>query len=166
MLLQGKQSLAERLPMHGLDPQDIFTDNARRLFGEDIPDSPPCQGGVPRRGEGVQQTDRITRLAEIEVDPSQLEAYMQYATEVGHTSMATEPGVLTLFSMQDKANPAKIYILEVYADNAAYQRHIQTPHFRKYKESTAAMVRNLKLIDVNPLVPLTTKGNAQRQVAP
>lgn len=78
-------------------------------------------------------------------------------SEVGRTSMATEPGVLTLFSMQDKANPAKIYILEVYADSAAYQHHIQTPHFRKYKESTAAMVRSLKLIDVDPLVELRVK---------
>jgi len=65
--------------------------------------------------------------------------------------------VLTLFSMQDKADPSKIYILEVYADSTAYQHHIQTAHFRKYKESTAAMVRSLKLIDVTPLVPLKIK---------
>lgn len=143
VLEQGKRSLAGRLPMHGLDPQMVFTDNARRLFGADIP--------VRQLG------DRITRLAEIEVDPSQIEAYMQYATEVGRISMATEPGVLTLFSMQDKANPAKIYILEVYADSAAYQKHIQTPHFKKYKEGTAHMVRSLRLIDVDPLVTLKAK---------
>lgn len=143
VLLQGKRSLAERLPMHGIDPQAVFSDNARRLFGEEVPAKP--------RGE------RITRLAEIEVDPAQLEAYMQYATEVGRTSMATEPGVLTLFSMQDKSNPTKMYILEIYADSAAYQNHILTPHFKKYKDGTAKMVRSLKLIDVNPLVPLTTK---------
>ena len=40
----------------------------------------------------------------------------------------------------------------IYDDSAAYQSHIQTPHFKKYKEGTAAMVRSLKLIDVNPLV--------------
>lgn len=143
VLEAAKQSLAERLPMHGLDPQDIFTNNAQRLFGADIPVR--------------QQGDRITRLAEIEVDPAQLEAYMQYATEVGRTSMATEPGVLTLFSMQDKANPAKIYILEIYADATAYQSHIQTPHFKKYKEGTAKMVRSLRLIDVDPLVEMRLK---------
>ena len=143
VLEAAKRSLAGRLPQHGLNPQDVFTDNARRLFGADIP--------VRRRG------DRITRLAEIEVDPAQMEAYMQYATEVGRVSTTTEPGVLTLFSMQDKKNPAKIYILEVYADGAAYQSHIQTPHFKKYKEGTAQMVRSLKLIDVDPLVELKVK---------
>lgn len=82
---------------------------------------------------------------------------IKLATEVGRTSMATEPGVLTLFSMQDKANPAKIYILEIYADATAYQRHIQTPQFKKYKEGTAKMVRSLRLIDVDPLVETRLK---------
>lgn len=138
VLLQGKQSLAERLPIHGIDPQMVFTDNTRRMFGEEVP--------VKAKG------DRITRLAEIDVDPAQLEAYMQYATEVGRTSMATEPGVLALFSMQSKDNPSKIYILEIYTDSAAYQKHIKTAHFKRYKEGTAKMVRNLKLVDVDPLV--------------
>lgn len=74
------------------------------------------------------------------------------AAEVGRVSMATEPGVIALFSMQDKADPCKVYILEVYADQQAYQAHIQTAHFRKYKECTADMVQSLKLIDTIPLV--------------
>jgi quinol monooxygenase YgiN len=45
-----------------------------------------------------------------------------------------------------------VYILEVYADTEAYQAHIRTAHFRKYKEGTADMVRSLKLIDTDPLV--------------
>ena len=38
------------------------------------------------------------------------------------------------------------------ADQQAYQAHIQTAHFRTYKEGTADMVRSLKLIDTIPLV--------------
>ena len=34
----------------------------------------------------------------------------------------------------------------------AYQSHIQTAHFKKYKEGTAQMVKSLKLIDSRPLV--------------
>jgi quinol monooxygenase YgiN len=76
---------------------------------------------------------------------------MAFAKEVGETSVKVEPGVLTLFSMQTKENPCKIYILEIYADQEAYQSHIKTAHFKKYKEGTAKMVKSLKLIDVNPL---------------
>ena len=122
----------------GLDPQAVLSDNARRLFGADIP--------VREYGE------KLVRLAEIEVVPEKLEEYLKYAAEVGRVSMATEPGVIALFSMQDKADPDKVYILEVYADQQAYQAHIQTAHFRKYKEGTADMVRSLKLIDTIPLV--------------
>jgi quinol monooxygenase YgiN len=137
-LLSAKQSLTLRLPALGLDPQAIFSDNARRLFGADIP--------VREYGS------RMVRLAEIEVESSMLEEYLGYAAEVGRTSMAVEPGVIALFSMQDKADPCKVYILEVYADAEAYQAHLQTAHFKKYKEGTAAMVKSLQLIDTDPLV--------------
>ena len=81
-----------------------------------------------------------------------LNDYMAFAKEVGETSMRVEPGVLTLFSMQSKEDPCKIYILEIYADREAYQSHLQTAHFKRYKEATAQMVKSLKLIDSNPLV--------------
>ena len=137
-LIGGKKSLESRLAAHGLDPKDIFTDNAARLFGADIP--------VRAYGE------RIVRLAEIVVDPKRLDDYLAFAKEVGTVSMATEPGVIGLFSMQDKDNPSKIYILEVYADRLAYEAHIRTAHFRKYKEGTADMVQSLRLIDTAPLL--------------
>ena len=137
-LIGAKKSLESRLAAHGLAPKDVFTDNAARLFGADIP--------VREYGE------RIVRLAEIEVYPEKLEEYMAFAKEVGSVSMATEPGVVGLFSMQDKSDRCKIYILEVYADKDAYQAHLQTSHFKKYKEGTASMVKSLKLIDTVPLV--------------
>ena len=105
--------------------------------------------------------ERIVRLAEIEVFQEKFEDYMGFASEVGLVSMASEPGVIALFSMQDKADPCKIYILEVYADREAYQAHLQTEHFRKYKEGTADMVKSLKLIDTNPLVTAEFLKKAQ-----
>ena len=137
-LTVAKRSLESRLAAHGLDPQDILSNNAARLFGADIP--------VREYGE------RVIRLAEIEVYQDKLEEYLGFAKEVGMVSMATEPGVIGLFSMQDKTDACKVYILEVYADKAAYQAHLQTAHFKKYKEGTASMVKSLNLIDTNPLV--------------
>ena len=137
-LVGAKASLQQHLPSLGLDPRAVLSDNARRLFGADIP--------VREYGE------RVVRLAEIEIDPEELDAYLEYAAEVGRVSMATEPGVIALFSMQDVSDPCKVYILEVYADKQAYEAHVQTAHFRKYKDGTADMVRSLKLIDTIPMV--------------
>ena len=49
--------------------------------------------------------------------------------------------------------PGQVTILEIYADRAAYESHITTPHFRKYKEGTLDMVLSLELVDVVPLMP-------------
>lgn len=147
-LVGAKKSLEARLASHGLDPQDIFSNNAARLFGTEIP--------VREYGE------RVVRLAEIEVFPEKLSEYLCYAKEVGTVSMATEPGVIGLFSTQDKSDSCKVYILEVYADREAYQDHLKTAHFKKYKEGTADMVKTLKLIDTNPMVTATLNKSAIR----
>lgn len=67
--------------------------------------------------------------------------------------MAEEAGVLMMYSMQDKAHPEQITILEIYADRVVYERHIKTPHFQKYKQGTLEMVLKLELLDQIPLVP-------------
>ena len=67
--------------------------------------------------------------------------------------------MLTLFSMQTKEDSCKIYILEIYADKEAYQSHLQTAHFKKYKEGTAKMVKSLKLIDTQPMVGMEMLGH-------
>jgi quinol monooxygenase YgiN len=40
----------------------------------------------------------------------------------------------------------------MYASPAAYEAHLQSPHFKQYKAQTAAMVKSLKLIETEPLL--------------
>jgi quinol monooxygenase YgiN len=46
----------------------------------------------------------------------------------------------------------KSRIFEMYADVAAYEAHLQTPHFRKYKTVTQGMVKSLVLVETDPIV--------------
>lgn len=98
-----------------------------------------------------QTANSIVRLSKIEVYPNRLAEYQTYATEVGEISMRTEPGVIFMYGMAEKENPCKITILEIYADTASYQSHIQSSHFQKYKIGTKDMVKSLELIDNTPL---------------
>ena len=98
-------------------------------------------------------SDGITRLSKIEVNPEHLEEYLKFATEVGEVSLRTEPGVLTMYAMQEKDNPCNITILETYTSQAAYRSHIASAHFQKYKQGTLHMVKNLQLLDQNELNP-------------
>lgn len=95
--------------------------------------------------------DGIIRLSKVEVDPAYLDEYMKFATEVGEISLRTEPGVLTMYALQEKDNPCNITILETYTSQEAYRRHIASAHFQKYKQGTLHMVKRLQLLDQTEL---------------
>ena len=57
--------------------------------------------------------------------------------------------------MSENDNPTQFTIVEIYDNEEAYKSHLKTPHFLKYKNGTIEMVKDLKLIDVVPLVPET-----------
>lgn len=103
--------------------------------------------------------DGIVRLSKIEVYPQYLDEYMKYATEVGEISLRTEPGVLTMYAVGEKENPCKITILETYASREAYEKHIASKHFQKYKQGTLHMVKSLVLSDQMPLNPANRINN-------
>src|ERR1700729_2919863 len=81
----------------------------------------------------------LVRIAELEVDPAQLTAYRTALQEEIATSIRVEPGVLTLYAVSVKDHPAQIRLFEIYANVAAYEAHLQSRHFKKYKSHTARM---------------------------
>ncbi|SCX06715.1 Antibiotic biosynthesis monooxygenase [Agrobacterium sp. DSM 25558] len=96
--------------------------------------------------------DLVVRMADIEIDPRHLDTYRHLLAEEIEASVTMEEGVISLNAVAIKDCPEKIRILEIYASPAAYEAHLQTPHFLKYKTATAAMVRSLTLIDVEPVI--------------
>ena len=99
----------------------------------------------------------IVRIAEIEVYPQYLKEYLAIANEVDRLSMEREPGVICLYPMQSVEDSCQIRILEIYVSEDAYQQHLKTDHFQKYKQGTLHMVKDLKLPTMKPLDPETMK---------
>ncbi len=93
----------------------------------------------------------IVRIAEIEVFPQHLEAYLKAARTVGAESVRKEPGVICIFPNQVKADENKIRIVEIYRNKEAYEHHLTTEHFQTYKQGTLHMVKSLQLVDLQPL---------------
>ena len=100
------------------------------------------------------EADGIVRLSKIEVYPEFLDEY----------SLLTEPGVLTMYAVGEKDNPCKVTILETYASKAAYEQHIASEHFQKYKQGTLHMVKSLLLSDQIPLNPNSHIDNVIRRL--
>ena len=106
---------------------------------------------IKQGNEAGEDNKLVVRIAEIEVHPEWLEAYLAAAGAVGAESVAKEPGVVCIFPMQRKDNPCLIRIVEIYRSEEAYRAHLATPHFRKYKEGTPHMIKSLELVPMRPL---------------
>ena len=125
----------------------ILWKNAHWLFG--------LSGEKPSVENAAESM--IVRIAEIEVYPQYLTEYLAFANEVDRLSVEREPGVVCLFPMQSADDSTHIRILEIYASEEAYQQHLKTDHFQKYKQGTLHMVKDLKLPTMKPLDPETMK---------
>jgi quinol monooxygenase YgiN len=105
-----------------------------------------------RRAAAESVGGPIVRIAELEIDPGQLEAYKLALKEELETSIRVEPGVLTLYAVSLKEHPEQVRLFETYRDSSAYESHLQSQHFKTYKDRTRQMVKHLKLIETEPIL--------------
>lgn len=106
----------------------------------------------------AQDSNKMYRIAKIKVAASQLEQYTSALKEQMNTAIKLEPGVLSYNVVADKRDATQITILEVYASVEAYQSHILTTHFKKYKETVKDMVLSLELIDTELVARVHKEG--------
>jgi quinol monooxygenase YgiN len=109
---------------------------------------------IPVIGPTVAQeaSPKYVQLAELEIDPAQLAAYDAALKAHIETAIRVEPGVLALYAVAHKDDPARMTIFEIYRDIDAYRTHLEAPHFKKYKATTEKMVISLKLLPVTPVM--------------
>ena len=117
---------------------------ARQLFT-----AIPIRADGKPLGEGALPQ---VRVADLQIDPERMAEYRAAVTEEIDTSMKTEPGVRAIYAMALASDPAALRFFEIYADEAAYQSHIASPHFRKYVEATKDLTTALRLTLTKPIV--------------
>jgi quinol monooxygenase YgiN len=105
-----------------------------------------------------ERPDRYVRIAELEIDPAQVDAFATALREVGQASVRSEEGCLVLYAVAEKDNPGRVRVFEIYRDPAAYQAHLLTPHFKRFRATTDGMVESRRLIDATPLSLATKAG--------
>lgn len=93
----------------------------------------------------------IVRIAEIEIHSNFVDKYVAILKEESEASVRFEPGVICIYPMFQKEHPTQVRLLEVYANKEAYESHLQTSHFKHYKETTLEMIKDLKLIDMEAI---------------
>jgi quercetin dioxygenase-like cupin family protein/alkylhydroperoxidase/carboxymuconolactone decarboxylase family protein YurZ/quinol monooxygenase YgiN len=124
---------------------------------------------IVQDGQHKQMIDTrqmIFRIAEVEVYPQYLDEYVKEAKEVSEVSVNCESGVVCIYPVQVKRDKNQIRIVEVYADGQAYDKHIRSAHFQKYKQGTQHMVKSLDLVDMDALNPQMTSRQFSIPIIP
>ncbi len=94
----------------------------------------------------------VVRIAELEIDPAQLESYEAAVKEEMEAAVRLEPGVLAIYAVAEKDHPTRLRFFEIYASEEAYRSHIDSPHFKKYVAVTKPMIRSRRLIETVPVL--------------
>lgn len=99
------------------------------------------------------------RLAKISLDPEDAATFKDILSEEMATSIAQEEGVLALFCGRNLEDLSQWYFFEVYQDQDAYEKHIASPHFKKYIETSKAIVQDKELEVLNGMT-FVSQGTA------
>ena len=67
----------------------------------------------------------------IRIKPENVDVWMKKALE-NATAARKEPGCRQFEVLADPSDRTKVMLFEVYNDEAAFEAHQQTPHFKKY----------------------------------
>jgi quinol monooxygenase YgiN len=127
---------------------------ARQLF---VAGAAVLAGAFSAGAAAQPAAERYVQVAHIEIDPVQLQEYRAAVREQITAAIRDEPGVLVLCAMSDRDNPACVTVFELYRDAAAYQAHLASAHFKKYKAATEKMLKSLTLVKSDPIL-LGAKG--------
>jgi quinol monooxygenase YgiN len=110
-----------------------------------------CTAALAR--DPLQDTTGLcVRVAELSIAPDKLDRYTKALKEEIETSIRVEPGVLSIYAVAETSNPTKLQFFEIYANEAAYRSHINSPHFQKYADATRGMILSKRLIETTPVL--------------
>ena len=68
----------------------------------------------------------------IQVKPEHVSEFLEVVRYDAEQSEKVEPGCLRFDVIQDRDDANRFYLYEVYRDQAAFEAHRQTPHFKHY----------------------------------
>ena len=74
-------------------------------------------------------------IAPIQIKEGFKEKFVEAMLDDAKGSVHNEPGCLRFDVIQDAADPNRIWLYEVYVDEAAFQAHLEAPHFIKWRDT-------------------------------
>ena len=76
-----------------------------------------------------------TLLVTIEIKPEFRDRFVEEMVLNAKGAVEDEPGCFQFDVVQDANDPNKLYLYEVYRDRAAFEAHLQAPHFLRWRDA-------------------------------
>ena len=90
------------------------------------------------------QAAPVVNLFELGIRQGQAVQYDEVGKHNITTSINTEQGTLAMYSMKQKAQPNMAYMFEIYADEQAYQTHIQSAQYKVFLQASPTILTDHK----------------------
>lgn len=90
----------------------------------------------------------IFRIYQLDVNDENRDAFLKGGKDNILTSIQNEPGTLAMFLAHNSEEQSKNYMVEVYRDNDAYQTHVNSPQFNRYRENAPKIVQSTLMWDL------------------
>ena len=76
-------------------------------------------------------------VAPIQIKDGYKDRFIEEMIGDARGSVNDEPGCLRFDVIQDPKEPNRVWLYEVYKDEAAFQEHTKAPHFTKWRDATS-----------------------------
>ena len=83
---------------------------------------------------------RFALWVEFEIVPGGVPGFLAAARDDAAGSTANEPGCRRFDVLVDPARPSRVCFYEIYDDEAAFETHKATAHFRAFAEATKTSI--------------------------
>ncbi|WP_202885358.1 putative quinol monooxygenase [Pseudomonas sp. SWRI111] len=94
----------------------------------------------------------ILRIFEFVLDPHDIPPFLEAGRINIETSLRSEPGVLSMYCAVDTDDPTRLYVVEVYRDQAAYLAHVESAHFKTFLRASEGKVISRQIMQTSPVV--------------
>ena len=83
---------------------------------------------------------------EFDIDPTQCAAFMKLMTENAAASLRDEAGCRHFDVCRPREVANRVFLYEVYDDEAAFQAHLQSAHFKSFAAATKDMITARRIV--------------------
>ncbi len=87
---------------------------------------------------------KVALVVDLKLAPGRLDDFVARASRHGEKCLAEEAGCLRFDILVPEDDGDQVFLYEVYADKAAVDTHLSTPHMAQYLEDTKDMIADRK----------------------